>query len=385
MASVQLRSVSKHFAADTPVLKNIDLDIQQGEFVIFVGPSGSGKSTLLRTLAGLEQASGGQIFMNDQDVTGQSARERQVAMVFQNYALYPHMTVARNITFGMRIRKEHKELQKQALDRVVSMLQLDGLLERKPRQLSGGQRQRVAMARAIVRDPELFLMDEPLSNLDAKLRNDVRVSIMELQKELGCTMVYVTHDQIEAMTMADRVVVLNHGEVQQIGTPQELYHFPQNRFTASFIGTPAMNFLPLTRQQGRLLLPDDSDLTQLEQLIPELETRNQALLGLRPEHLFISLEECLAFHGYPSRNPNDGLTPVRLKTRIHNSEMLGSEFLIHTDLGGHPLRFRHKNNMAIPAKGADIELHFSLANCHLFDTQTERRLGSPTPQFQQPS
>ena len=370
MASVQLSDINKYFKDGNQALKNINLHIKDGEFVIFVGPSGSGKSTLLRTLAGLEQVSSGTITVADQDVTASSPREREVAMVFQNYALYPHMTVAKNITFGMRVRKESKEAQQAALKRVISMLQLDGLLERKPRQLSGGQRQRVAMARAIVRNPKIFLMDEPLSNLDAKLRNEVRLSIMKLQKELACTMVYVTHDQIEAMTMADRVVVLNQGQIQQVGTPQELYHYPNNQFTAGFIGTPAMNFLPLKRNGHSFMLPGGTSLQLNEQLTRQLDNHEGVTLGLRPEHLFTTSNDCRAFQNQQTCT----LPQVNLKTTITNLEMLGSEFLIHTDLDHNNLKFRHKNNQTLPDKQAQTELHFSLANCHFFDQQSGHRL-----------
>lgn len=370
MARVQLNNINKFFADNHQVLKEINLDIQDGEFVIFVGPSGSGKSTLLRILAGLEQVTSGSILLAGRDVTTSSPRQREVAMVFQNYALYPHMTVAKNITFGMRVRKERREAQKRALEQVVGMLHLDGLLERKPRQLSGGQRQRVAMARAIVRNPQLFLMDEPLSNLDAKLRNDVRLSIMELQKALGCTMVYVTHDQIEAMTMADRVVVLHQGQIQQVGTPQELYHHPDNQFTAGFIGTPAMNFLTLETGLEGFQLPDGTTVPLSSRQVVQLQPRKQVILGLRPEHVFTSNEECHAFQGEDKRN----FPLVRLKTGISNREMLGSEFLVHTDLNNSTFRFRHKNNQALPTKGDRVELHFSLANCHLFDVLTGRKL-----------
>lgn len=370
MARVQLKNINKFFADGHQVLKDIDLDIQDGEFVIFVGPSGSGKSTLLRILAGLEQVTSGSILLGDRDVTDSPPREREVAMVFQNYALYPHMTVAKNITFGMRVRKESREAKKQALERVVGMLHLDGLLERKPRQLSGGQRQRVAMARAIVRNPRLFLMDEPLSNLDAKLRNDVRLSVMELQKELGCTMIYVTHDQIEAMTMADRVVVLHQGEVQQVGTPQELYHNPGNQFTAGFIGTPAMNFLSLKKSPDGFLLPNGTGLPMFAEQLADFQQQEQVVLGLRPEHVFTSGEECRAFQNEDKRNQPQ----VSIHACISNREMLGSEFLIHTELNDSSFRFRHKNNQALPVKGERVELHFSLANCHLFDVVTGRKL-----------
>lgn len=370
MARVQLSNVSKAFA-DQQVLSNINLSINNGEFVIFVGPSGSGKSTLLRLLAGLEQVTEGRLLIDDEDLTDAPPRQRQVAMVFQNYALYPHMSVAKNITFGMRIRKEDKSSQEQALARAVSLLQLEGLLDRKPRQLSGGQRQRVAMARAIVRNPSLFLMDEPLSNLDAKLRNEVRLSIMDLQRELGCTMVYVTHDQVEAMTMADRVVVLNQGRIQQVGTPQDLYHFPVNQFTAGFIGTPAMNFLELRRADDMLYLPDKTPLPLPVKLKPRLGQVERITLGLRPENLFVNPGECPDFKEGESGERH---TPITLNTRIRTREMHGSEFLLHTGEESGGITFRHKNNGLLPQGGEQVRLHFSLASAHFFHADTGQRL-----------
>jgi len=369
MADVELSGVVKRFGTTT-VLHDIDLAIADGEFVIFVGPSGSGKSTLLRVLAGLEMVSDGRVMLGGRDVTAEPPKARNVSMVFQNYALYPHMTVEKNITFGMRIRREAKVDQQAALTRVVGMLKLDGLLDRKPRQLSGGQRQRVAMARAIVHEPDLFLMDEPLSNLDAKLRNEVRLSIMELQKELRCTMVYVTHDQIEAMTMADRVVVLDQGRIQQIGTSQELYHRPGNRFTAGFIGTPAMNFLSLARNEGRVYLPNGSVLPLPAQLADKVLRNGSVVLGLRPEHVFADAGECR------QANRGDELseTLISLPTKIKTREMLGSEFLLHTGDEADRLRFRHKNNHTLPAAGEQVKLHFSLASVHLFDEATGKRI-----------
>jgi len=369
MADVELHSVVKRFGSTT-VLRDINLAIADGEFVIFVGPSGSGKSTLLRVLAGLEMVSDGRVMLGGRDVTAAPPKARNVSMVFQNYALYPHMTVAKNITFGMRIRRENKAEQQMALARVVAMLKLDGLLDRKPRQLSGGQRQRVAMARAIVHKPDLFLMDEPLSNLDAKLRNEVRLSIMDLQKELGCTMVYVTHDQIEAMTMADRVVVLDRGRIQQIGTSQELYHRPENRFTAGFIGTPAMNFLPLRRDEGKVSLPNGAVLALPAGVEDKVMRNGSVVLGLRPEHVFADAGECRQ----ASRGGELADTLISFPTRVRTREMLGSEFLLHTGDEAGRLRFRHKNNHTLPAAGEQVKLHFSLASVHLFDETTGKRI-----------
>ncbi len=370
MAEARMENVSKSFGG-APVLHDINLRIADGEFMIFVGPSGSGKSTLLRILAGLEGVSSGSVFIGGRNVTTKTPRERNVSMVFQNYALYPHMSVEKNITFGMRIRREKKTEQKKALDRVVTMLQLEGLLDRKPRQLSGGQRQRVAMARAIVHVPEIFLMDEPLSNLDAKLRNDVRLSIMELQQKLGCTMVYVTHDQIEAMTMADRVAVLNHGTIQQIGTPQELYHKPANQFTAGFIGTPSMNFLPLHIEDSAAFLGSGHRLSLSPAVLGKLAAVREPVLGIRPEHI-----ACRNGVSFPSAldEGEEKRQQVFLTSSVASYEMLGSEFLIHTGEGKNQLKFRRKNDGKIPEKGKALELCFTMAAVHLFDGITGLRL-----------
>jgi len=370
MAEARMENVGKSFAG-FPVLHDINLSIADGEFMIFVGPSGSGKSTLLRILAGLEGVSSGTVFIGGRDVTKKTPRERNVSMVFQNYALYPHMSVEKNITFGMRIRRENKVEQKKALERVVAMLQLEGLLDRKPRQLSGGQRQRVAMARAIVHVPEIFLMDEPLSNLDAKLRNDVRLSIMELQRKLGCTMVYVTHDQIEAMTMADRVAVLNHGTIQQIGTPQELYHRPANQFTAGFIGTPSMNFLPLHIAESAAFLGSGHRLSLSPEMLGKLAAVREPVLGIRPEH--IACRNGASFVTGLDKG-NEKNEQIFLTSSIASFEMLGSEFLIHTGEGKNQLKFRRKNDGKIPEKGKALDLCFAMAAVHLFDGTSGRRL-----------
>src|SRR5215203_1173369 len=242
MAGVEIRNVRKAFGA-TQVIHGVTIDIVDGEFVILVGPSGCGKSTLLRMIAGLENISGGDIRIGDRVVNDVPPKERDIAMVFQNYALYPHMTVADNMAFSMKLRKAPKSEIEARVDKAASILGLQKLLDRYPRQLSGGQRQRVAMGRAIVRDPQVFLFDEPLSNLDAKLRVAMRAEIKELHQRLKTTTVYVTHDQIEAMTMADKIVVMHDGIVEQIGTPLELYDTPANQFVAGFIGSPAMNLL----------------------------------------------------------------------------------------------------------------------------------------------
>ncbi|HEX9447989.1 MAG TPA: sn-glycerol-3-phosphate ABC transporter ATP-binding protein UgpC, partial [Dongiaceae bacterium] len=243
MAQLVLRGVQKSFG-DFNVLKDVNLEVADGEFCVFVGPSGCGKSTLLRSIAGLEEITGGAILIGDQDVSDLEPADRGVAMVFQSYALYPHMTVAANMAFGLKMGGMAKPQIAERVQRVADILQIGPLLDRKPRTLSGGQRQRVAIGRALVREPKLFLLDEPLSNLDAALRVQMRVEIAKLHKEIGATMVYVTHDQVEAMTLADKIVVLNQGRIEQIGSPLDLYRRPVNLFVAGFIGSPKMNLIP---------------------------------------------------------------------------------------------------------------------------------------------
>src|SRR6185295_18562001 len=249
MAHVSLRKLVKHYE-ETPAVRGIDLDIPDKEFVVLVGPSGCGKSTTLRMIAGLEEITDGEISIGGEVVNDLPPKDRDIAMVFQNYALYPHMTVAENMSFGLKLRKFSKPEIKARVDNAAKILDITELLARRPKQLSGGQRQRVAMGRAIVRNPKVFLFDEPLSNLDAKLRVQMRTEIKRVHQKVKTTTVYVTHDQVEAMTLADRVVVMNQGCIEQIGTPHELYHHPRTRFVAGFIGSPAMNFIPCRIEQA---------------------------------------------------------------------------------------------------------------------------------------
>ncbi len=285
MAAVEIRGVEKRFGS-TPVIHGIDVDIADGEFVVLVGPSGCGKSTLLRMIAGLEEVSGGEIAIGGRVVNDVPPKERDIAMVFQNYALYPHMTVFDNMAFSLRLAKAGPQVIRQRVGRAAEILVLEDLLERFPRQLSGGQRQRVAMGRAIVRDPRVFLFDEPLSNLDAKLRVAMRSEIRELHQRLKTTSVYVTHDQIEAMTMADRIVVMHDGRVEQIGAPLDLYDAPRNLFVAGFIGSPAMNFLRGVhrRREGVLSVELEAGGS-----VPAPATQApdgaRVVYGVRPEHL----------------------------------------------------------------------------------------------------
>jgi multiple sugar transport system ATP-binding protein len=288
MANVDIRGARKRFGA-TEVVHGVDVAIGDGEFVVLVGPSGCGKSTLLRMIAGLEEISAGEISIGGKVVNALPPKERDVAMVFQNYALYPHMTVADNMAFSLRLRRADKGLIERRVREAADILGLKPYLARYPRQLSGGQRQRVAMGRAIVRDPQVFLFDEPLSNLDAKLRVQMRVEIKALHQRLRTTSIYVTHDQVEAMTMADRIVVMHDGRVEQIGTPLELYDNPRNLFVAGFIGSPAMNFIPGTlRRQGERVWVEADDGTVLPAEGVAREDGRRVVFGLRPEHIAIA-------------------------------------------------------------------------------------------------
>ena len=288
MGSLTISSVTKTFGS-TEVLKGINIDIADGEFLILVGPSGCGKSTLMNTIAGLEEVTTGQLLLAGEDVTERSPKDRDIAMVFQSYALYPTMNVARNISFGLEMRGVPKQERDQRVHEVSTLLQINHLLDRKPSQLSGGQRQRVAMGRALARSPRVYLFDEPLSNLDAKLRVEMRTEIKKLHKRLGTTIVYVTHDQIEAMTLADRIAVMKDGVVQQLGTPNEIYDNPANQFVAGFMGSPPMNFVPCeVNSDGSLAI--DTSSHSLSLTIPQSSTLkaqniSRVILGLRPEML----------------------------------------------------------------------------------------------------
>jgi ABC-type sugar transport system ATPase subunit len=290
---VKINNVEKQFG-EFKIIKGVSLQVKEGEFVVFVGPSGCGKSTLLRMLAGLEEVSGGRIDIGGADVTHLAPADRGVSMVFQSYALYPHMTVRQNISFGLKMVKTPRAEIEKRVKNAAAILKLEQLLDRRPKELSGGQRQRVAIGRAIVRKPKLFLFDEPLSNLDAELRADMRVEIARLHQELGVTMIYVTHDQVEAMTLADRIVVLRAGKVEQIGSPSELYDNPVNTFVAGFIGSPKMNFLTLSVVQiadgkARLSSPALQG-GEIELLLREdsiTQTGDEVTMGLRPEHLML--------------------------------------------------------------------------------------------------
>ncbi|HYF21591.1 MAG TPA: sn-glycerol-3-phosphate ABC transporter ATP-binding protein UgpC [Ramlibacter sp.] len=330
MASVSLREVRKSFGA-TAVVHGVSVDIAEGEFVVLVGPSGCGKSTLLRMLAGLEDIDGGEIRIGDKVVNELPPKARDVAMVFQNYALYPHMTVFDNMAFSLTLGKADKAAVKARVDRAADILGLSALLDRYPRQLSGGQRQRVAMGRAIVRQPQVFLFDEPLSNLDAKLRVQMRTEIKALHQRLKVTTVYVTHDQVEAMTLADRIVVLQDGRIEQVGTPMELYREPANRFVAGFIGSPAMNFLPSTAVPAAWIAGADG-----------------AIVGVRPEHL--------------ARAPQG----QGVRAQVEVVEPTGPETLVYANVDGIPLVAALRGAEPV-APGDVLWLAAEPANLHLFD------------------
>ena len=352
MADVSLRNVKKEFGA-LSVIKGVDLDVKDGEFCVFVGPSGCGKSTLLRMIAGLEEISSGALSIGGKDMTKIGPSERGVAMVFQSYALYPHMTVAENIGFGLRMTGHSKEMIAERTAHAAKLLQLEPLLQRKPGQLSGGQRQRVAIGRAIVRNPEVFLFDEPLSNLDAALRVQMRGELSKLHKDLKATMIYVTHDQVEAMTMADKIVVLSAGKIEQVGSPLELYHRPANLFVASFIGSPKMNVLkvPAKSQSGKisLTLPGNVPLT-LDG--PAGASLAGASVGIRPEHISATGEGDVVLEG-----------TVRL------AEYLGSETLFFVELADGSEISVKADGLASAKSGDTLKLGINAKACHVFDEQ----------------
>ncbi|MBG3887179.1 sn-glycerol-3-phosphate ABC transporter ATP-binding protein UgpC [Pseudomonas aeruginosa] len=357
MADLKIRNLQKGFDGQA-IIKGIDLDVRDREFVVFVGPSGCGKSTLLRLIAGLDEASGGSIALDGTDITDTPPAKRDLAMVFQTYALYPHMTVRRNLSFALDLAGVDKREVAAKVDAAARILELQALLERKPRQLSGGQRQRVAIGRAIVRNPKIFLFDEPLSNLDAALRVQMRLELARLHQELAATMIYVTHDQVEAMTLADKVVVLNGGRVEQVGSPLELYHHPANLFVAGFLGTPKMGFLRghLSRNQGERceVALECGARVGLPLCAGELATGSPVTLGIRPEHLNIA-RPGHAFQGL-------------LRVAADVSERLGSDSFCHVRAdSGEMLTLRVRGDFA-PDYGAPLELGFDPEHCHLFDS-----------------
>ena len=359
MATVSVRNVTKSYGA-THVIHGIDLDVADGEFVVLVGPSGCGKSTLLRMIAGLVEVSSGDIALNGNRVNDLPPRDRDIAMVFQNYALYPTKTVRQNLGFSLKIRREPKQEIQRKVTAAAEMLGLEQLLDRLPGQLSGGQRQRVAMGRAIVREPQVFLFNEPLSNLDAKLRGRMRSEIKAMHQRIGTTSIYVTHDQIEAMTLADQIVVMNGGRVEQMGAPLDLYHRPANIFVAGFIGAPQMNFIP-----GRIASGADSGKVETAMgLLPAevaatLQAGRSVTYGIRPEHLALSAEGCIA-------------------AKVQLIEPMGSECLVLADCQGQELQIMIRDeSLALPRPGDQIRLAPQPAKVCVFDPQYSLNLALP--------
>lgn len=349
MAQVKLNGVGKTYPNGFEAVKPSSFDIADGEFVVLVGPSGCGKSTLLRMVAGLESITAGSLFIGDREVNDVDPADRDVAMVFQNYALYPHMTVRKNIGYGLKNRGTSSAEIEAKVQEAAKMLDLGALLDRKPSQLSGGQRQRVAMGRAVVRDPALFLFDEPLSNLDAKLRNQMRIEIKALQRRLGVTSIYVTHDQVEAMTMADRIIVLNGGEIEQIGTPAEIYHNPASKFVASFMGAPPMNLLDAQLEDGKVLVNGST-------VLAAPGTRHHSgpvTMGIRPED--VAIDEA-------------GDTPFT----IDIVEELGAHRLLHGRLGGHAFTV-HVGKETV-ADAGEVKLRIKPNAIRLFQPETGKAI-----------
>jgi multiple sugar transport system ATP-binding protein len=355
MGALSIRQVRKSYG-DTHILKSIDIEVDQGEFLILVGPSGCGKSTLLSMIAGLDSPTSGQILIADRDVTHAPPKDRDIAMVFQSYALYPNMNVAQNISFGLEMRKVPKAEREAAVQRVAKMLQIEHLLDRKPGQLSGGQRQRVAMGRALSRNPALFLFDEPLSNLDAKLRVEMRAEIKLLHQRTKTTTVYVTHDQVEAMTLGDRIAVMRDGIVQQLGTPDDIYTRPATLFVAQFIGSPAMNLIKSQRSgaalsaHGEQLLLSERDAAALQ-----ASSASEVIYGLRPEAIHFA---------------NDG---HGLRGTLRMVEPTGPETYVYVDTAVGPLVIRVPGRVD-HAVGDTVHLAWSAPDVHLFDAATEARI-----------
>jgi ABC-type sugar transport system ATPase subunit len=356
MSAIELNKLVKSFGK-TEIIHGVDLQIEEGEFVVFVGPSGCGKSTLLRLIAGLEDITEGDLFIEGQHMNDIEAANRGVAMVFQSYALYPHMTVEENMGFGLKMGGMDKAQVKHNVQLAAKSLQLDKLLDRKPKELSGGQRQRVAIGRAIVRDPKVFLFDEPLSNLDAELRVDMRIQIAKLHQDLGNTMVYVTHDQVEAMTLADKIVVLKDGYIAQVGTPLELYNRPQNEFVAGFIGSPKMNFINATVEQVSneslsLRCKDDSVISLDNEFSQAVSIGDSVKVGVRPEHIHLNTNES-----------------IKIGFHCEVSERMGNSTYIFGKAGGTSNFKIHFNGDTDTSNMSDIEVSFRSDQCHLFDKQ----------------
>jgi len=361
MAEVKLVNVSKSYDGENNAVDNVNLEVKDKEFVVLVGPSGCGKSTTLRMVAGLEEISEGEIYIDEKLVNDMSPKNRDIAMVFQNYALYPHMSVFDNLAFGLKLRKYKKDEIEKRVNDAAKILELESLLKRKPKALSGGQRQRVAVGRAIVRHPKVFLFDEPLSNLDAKLRVQMRTEISKLHKRLEATIIYVTHDQTEAMTMGDKIVLMKDGIVQQVDTPLNLYNFPNNKFVAGFIGSPPMNFINGIIQNSNDLSFFSSD-KDIKVSLPakykkqlEKHINQQIVLGIRPEHIILKDSDEILLH--------------KQLCSISVAEQMGNETILYFNLGGAEFIAR-VSAIEKPNAGDQFALYFKLNNLHFYDSDS---------------
>ena len=367
MASVSLKHIYKKYPGGVTAVSDFNLEIKDKEFLVLVGPSGCGKTTTLRMVAGLEEITEGELFIGDQLVNDVAPKDRKIAMVFQNYALYPHMTVFENMAFGLKLNKTPKEEIKRRVEEAARILDITHLLDRKPKALSGGQKQRVALGRAIVRNPKVFLLDEPLSNLDAKLRASMRTELTKLHQSVGTTFIYVTHDQVEAMTMATRIVVMKDGLIQQVDTPQNLYDYPVNIFVAGFIGTPQMNFI-----NGKLEKKGEDVYFNFEDLsikLPAEKANNpdlkdyigqEVVAGLRPE----------AIHDEPSQLANH--VDSQLEAYVDVTELMGAEIYLYLNVGEETRLIARVSSRSTSRAGDTIKVAFDMSRLHIFDKDTER-------------
>lgn len=376
MAKVTLKDIRKVYEGGVQAVDDFNLEIQDKEFIVFVGPSGCGKSTTLRMVAGLEEITAGELFIGDRQVNDIPAKDRDIAMVFQNYALYPHMSVEENLQFGLKLRKYPKDEIQKRVKEAATLLGIEELLQRKPRALSGGQRQRVAVGRAIVRKPKAFLFDEPLSNLDAKLRVQMRAEISKLHVRLQTTMIYVTHDQVEAMTMGDRIVVMKDGYMQQVDKPLELYDHPTNKFVAGFIGSPPMNFITVdvVSEGGQMFITDGSFKVKLipskaELLKKYMEKKNtsKVVFGIRPEEI------------YDKSSYTGAVDDNTIKSTVEVVEPMGAETYVYINTGKNPVVARLDSTaerLDNSAVNKDIEMVLNLAKCHFFDIESEMNIAN---------
>ena len=371
MANLSLRHIYKTYTGGVTAVTDFCLEIADKEFIILVGPSGCGKSTTLRMIAGLEEITDGELYIGDKLVNDVAPKDRDIAMVFQNYALYPHMTVYENMAFGLKLRKTPKDEIKRRVEEAARILDISHLLDRKPKALSGGQRQRVALGRAIVREPKVFLLDEPLSNLDAKLRAQMRTELIKLHKKLGTTFIYVTHDQIEAMTMGDRIVVMKDGFIQQVNTPQNLYEKPANIFVAGFMGSPQMNFIDavLDKVDGKYVVKFGENNRFSVELTPEKAATEgieeyvgkEVVMGIRPENLNDDAEAIAA------------ATSGIVDCHVEVTELMGSETYLYLSVDGLTMTGRVPPRTTVKA-GDDIKIALDLTKIHLFDKDTEKTI-----------